>query len=305
MSHKIIVGFDGSDRGHDALALARRLAEATGSELLVASAWAYEFYEMPPAVEGYQALMHQNAEAAAERAEQILGESGASAYRVIGATSPARALHELAEREEADLVVVGSTSRGAFGRVLPGSVGERLLHGAPCAVAVAPRGFASNGSLVPVGVGFDGSPEASAALASAAGIARALGGGLHAIAAWRHPSPANPLFAFTSYHEFVADLERGHRARLDEALASVPAGGRAQTALIEGDPETVLAQESEKLGLLVLGSRGYGPLRRALLGGVSGQLLQTAACAVIVVPRGVEHPFGAAPGMTSAAAGAR
>ena len=37
---------------------------------------------------------------------------------------------------------------------------------------------------------------------------------------------------------------------------------------------------------MVVGSRGYGPLKAVLLGGVSGQLIRSAACPVIVVPRG-------------------
>ncbi len=55
--------------------------------------------------------------------------------------SPAHALHDLAEAEHAELIVVGSSHTGRLGRVAPGSTGERLLHGAPCAVAVVPHGY--------------------------------------------------------------------------------------------------------------------------------------------------------------------
>lgn len=295
MKPKIIVGYEVSDCGRDALVLGRRLAEATSGELVVASAWVHEFYELPPPVEGYSALMRKRAERAAREAERVVGESGAAAFHVIGASSSARALHEFAEREHADLVVVGSTSRGALGRVLPGSVGERLLHGAPCAVAVAPRGFANreSTSLVPVGAGFDGSHEAGAALASAAGLARALGGQLRAISVWHRPSPGHPLFAMTSYHDFIENLERAHRDRVAEAVATHAGDLDAEAIVLEGEAVAAIARESADLGMLVVGSRGYGPLRRALLGGVSGRLLQTAACPVMVVPHGVEHPFGA------------
>ncbi len=51
--------------------------------------------------------------------------------RVVGGVAAPRALHEVAEDEGADVIVLGSTHRGGLGRVLPGSVGERLLHGAP------------------------------------------------------------------------------------------------------------------------------------------------------------------------------
>jgi nucleotide-binding universal stress UspA family protein len=45
--------------------------------------------------------------------------------------------------------------------------------------------------------------------------------------------------------------------------------------------------------VLVSGSRGYGPVRAVLTGGVTGRVLRDAACPVIVLPRGVESPLGA------------
>lgn len=57
------------------------------------------------------------------------------AARTVGRYSAAHALHTVAESEQAAIDVVGSTHTGPLGRVLPGSTGERLLHGAPCAVA--------------------------------------------------------------------------------------------------------------------------------------------------------------------------
>jgi nucleotide-binding universal stress UspA family protein len=50
----------------------------------------------------------------------------------LRSTSAARALHEASEREDAGLLVVGSSRRSSAGRVLAGSTAERLLHGAPC-----------------------------------------------------------------------------------------------------------------------------------------------------------------------------
>jgi nucleotide-binding universal stress UspA family protein len=56
-------------------------------------------------------------------------------------------------------------------------------------------------------------------------------------------------------------------------------------ALLDGDAATQIAKASEHLDLLVLGSRGYGPLGAVLLGSVSSALVRTARCPVVVIPR--------------------
>src|SRR5437764_2563616 len=252
MSPTIIIGFDGSDGGRDALALGAILRDATGARLLAVSAYEHGSYEASPLAERSSSARRRHAEVAAEEARGWLDDAPRSESCVIGAPSPARALHEAAMREQADLVVVGSTSRGTLGRVLAGSVGERLLHGAPCAVGLAPSGFArvaSSGVLLPVGAAFDGSAESRAALATAADLAASLGGDLHAISVFQRPSPAHPLFAVTSYRQFVQDLEDEYRSRLSEAITTLAAGVAVEPIVVEGDPVAVLAEQSRALGL--------------------------------------------------------
>ena len=67
---------------------------------------------------------------------------------------------------------------------------------------------------------------------------------------------------------------------------------------LAGDPADQLGKRSAELDLMLAGSRGYGPLRSVLVGGVSGRLMRTVHCPLIVIPRGVQAPlttlFGAA-----------
>jgi nucleotide-binding universal stress UspA family protein len=49
--------------------------------------------------------------------------------------------------------------------------------------------------------------------------------------------------------------------------------------------DELAALDDREIDLLVCGSRGYGPVRRVLLGGVSSRLIRRAACPVVVVPR--------------------
>ena len=76
--------------------------------------------------------------AAVERAAESVDAGGRGLSRAARA---ARGLHELAEETSADLVVVGSGSAGKVGQVFAGNVALSLLHGSPCAVAVAPKGY--------------------------------------------------------------------------------------------------------------------------------------------------------------------
>jgi nucleotide-binding universal stress UspA family protein len=57
---------------------------------------------------------------------------------------------------------------------------------------------------------------------------------------------------------------------------------------LHGDPARALAEEAGKgIDLMVLGSRGYGPVGRVLLGGVSTALVRMAPCSLLIVPRSV------------------
>ena len=151
---EILVGIDDSAGAEDALAFARRLADATGARLQLASAYPYE--EWPSRVASHElgAFLRDEAQAVLDGRAASLGDDTVPTH-AIADHSPARALHRLAERIGAALIVVGSTHRGAIGRVLPGSTGERLMHGSPCPVAIAPRGHAAEGPIGVVGVGYD------------------------------------------------------------------------------------------------------------------------------------------------------
>jgi nucleotide-binding universal stress UspA family protein len=100
------------------------------------------------------------------------------------------------------------------------------------------------------------------------------------------------MFTVISYREFVQGLEGEHRSRLSKAIATLAAGVAVEPIVVEGDPVAVLAEQSRALGLLVLGSRGYGPLHAVLVGAVSSELLKRAACPTIVIPRGIQRAIG-------------
>ncbi len=293
----ILIGVDGSGRSEDAVAFGRRLAGATSGRVVVACAFPYSDIPSRAANLTYREALKTDANRTASRMAELLSNVPSERIHIetVANPSPPHALHDLAEAESASIVVVGSTHTGRAGRVTPGATAERLLHGAPCAVAVVPEGYrtATHPTIAGIGVAYNGSAESKAAVAAAAEAARVLDAELTVIGVVEadvYGAPA--MTGGPSYNILRKDIEEQIRTGLDEVVAGLPAGVRGVTACLEGDPAERLIAATERLDLLVIGSRGYGPLRAVLAGGVSGRVIRAAHCPVIVVPRGVEAPLG-------------
>ena len=201
---------------------------------------------------------------------------------VVASGSPAQGLHELAADGSASLLVVGSTHTGHVGRVHPGSTGERLLAGTPCDVAVVPLGYRTKTRerIARVGVAYDGSAEARVALDAGIAAARAFNATIEVISVIPTDVYGSPALMFGGgYVAARADVERGFRKDLDAVIAALPWDVAADSAALKGRPIGAIAQRSEWLDLLLIGSRGYGPLRSVMLGGTSGPLLRARRAA--------------------------
>ncbi len=281
---RIVVGYDSSDQAGDALALGDALMPAEGGELIVAS-----IEELEPLIGNIPQWQEQRDayyEADFAHASEQLNRDDFT--RRTGDGSAPAELEAIAEREDADVIVVGSTHRGVVGQVLPGSVGDRLLAGAPCAVAIAPIGYSrrEHPGIAMIGVAYDGEPEAQAAVDSALELARQYDAELRIIAVIPNRAveliPGRIGHTAAGYRELLHD----HFSRLlTDATAKVPEGVDVSSVLLPGDPAHEIAAQGVELDLLVLGSRGYGPVRRTLLGGVAREVVTVAPCPVIVLPR--------------------
>jgi nucleotide-binding universal stress UspA family protein len=76
------------------------------------------------------------------------------------------------------------------------------------------------------------------------------------------------------------------RAIHDAAIAGIADGIETESRFVEGSADDVLVEQSEEVDLLVVGSRGYGPIGAVLLGSASTALAHSASCPIIVMPRG-------------------
>ena len=285
----IVVGVEQSERSRDAVALARTLARAAGTRLILAGVYARD--------------ARADAQSTFERIARPLGGVRAE-LRAIPCTSVSRGLQQLAAEEGALAIVVGPSHRGRVGRIVPGSVGTRLLHGAPCPVAVAPSGYWGGGQppIRRIGVGYEGSPESAEALDAAIGLATCTGAAVRVLGV---VEPAAITAAVPSGLGYVereestrADLTEGLQHAIDRAAAPVEIAGE----IADGYADDELARLSHDVDLLICGSRGHSPLGSVMLGSVSAGVLRKTRSPVLIVPRGARDGFAALGARTTAAA---
>jgi nucleotide-binding universal stress UspA family protein len=287
----VVVGFDGSPTGEDALALARWCGRVLDGPTIVA------VVHPSPAPVGigrvdaeWVADRHRLAEQILDDARQLMSSgAGPVEYRILQSSSAAHGLHDLAEEVGAGIIVVGSRRKGPEERLFAGSTAERLLSGSVCPIAVAPSGMRSRstGPLTRIGVAYVETPEAHVALDLAARLARRTSAELRLYSVVAGESEVMPLgIGYDGEHAFSSTVQEAFQLALDTALAGLPADVEASGQLLTGNVVDVLSElDGPDVDVLFCGSRGYGPVRRVLLGGVSSKLVRRARSPLIVVPR--------------------
>lgn len=285
MNRKLVIGIRPGEHEDDALQLGRLLAEVLSARPIVFTALPWPAY-----LAGPEELQKQ-AEAEMEWKFAVISDELRhldAETMVTTSQSPAESLEAIADAEDADLIVIGSASRGPIGRTLLGSVSGSVVTGSSHAVAIAPHGYAEQTSrrLLEFAVAFDGSPEAWAALETGVGLAERCHGSLTVIAVADYPyyGYATSWSVLTTGE--IRDAEHTEKRRvLDLAMKRIPEGLGAESRLLTGSAGVLLSEVSGEFDLLIAGSRSYGPLRRTLLGSTTHKLAQSAGCPVLILPR--------------------
>ena len=276
MFTNVLVGVDGQANARDAIALASRLIDARG-ELTLA-------HVHPGALNPTHAVTPGRVREEQQASDGLLEAERAqadvrAALASVSALSPGRGLHEQAERQGADLLVVGSSSRGLLGRAMVGDDTRSALNGAPCAVAIAARGYSEAPKpFATIGVGYNHSPESRGALAVARQVAPASRARVVALNVVSLPTYTFAGLMTPMLGESIESLLQEENARLAEFSG---VDGRAVYGLAGEE----LAEFGDEVDLLVVGSRSYGPWRRLVLGSTSNYLQRHARCSLLVLPR--------------------
>jgi nucleotide-binding universal stress UspA family protein len=201
-------------------------------------------------------------------------------------------LIELAVANQANLVVVGSSSTGLLGRVALGSVTERLVHTAEVPVAIAPRGYPQNaGRIRRLTASYGGEADVNGLIPAAAELAKKWSAKLRIVSftvrnttAFRGiiESSAEDLVVEQWTRRTIADITkqlndiREHMAVPDVDVV-VGAGHDWNSAV-----ESVSWDAGD---MLVLGSGAAAQSAQVFLGSAAAKILRHAPVPVMIVPR--------------------
>ena len=307
---KILLATDGSEEAALAAQTAADLANRTNSELHIVHVRAgitphYPgYYIGPGVVEDAEEKGRKHRDWEAQRlletqAEQLRAAGGSVAQLHLRVGRPEREIIALAEELSARLIIPGSRGRGGVRRALMGSVSDSVVRHAHCPVMVV-RGEAvvfPNKILLAT----DGSEEANLAASTAAEMAKSTNSELHVVCVEHTPDIFYEMPGIVLDPNLQSRLEEGvdeaAKTTLEEQVQKIKETGIevAGAHTREGFPDEEIVGVAGRLsaGLIVMGSRGRGPLRRALLGSVSDSVVRHAHCPVLVVrperERSAEH----------------
>ncbi len=327
---KVLFAYDGSSSANEALDDLKRAGLPSNLHLLivsVAEVWVLEpegkdaadaepedaeseVLTTPSVARG--AVISREAEAGldrargfAEHAARIVRESF-PAWTVdtfIYPDSPAWGVLHAAAKWKPDLIILGSRGRSALGRVLLGSVSQKVLSEAECSVRIARHRDRVGGSPLRLLVGVDNTPDSNAAVDEVAARVWPAGTSVTVFAAIEPLGIfTDPTFAYNAaqmneIYDGVAGWWEHMEGVIDAAVGKLRnVGLLADRKVSDGMPIPSILDEAEELGAdsIFLGARGHRFMERFLLGSVSAAVAARADCSVEVVRRakGVEEKKG-------------
>jgi nucleotide-binding universal stress UspA family protein len=282
---RIVVGVDGSVGADRALEWAVAEAELREAELELVLGFVLQVRRAPLATSSRD-IAEATMDEVIERNAGVLGRI-AWKSEVVPLLGRPYADAVLEESDDADLVVVGSRGLGGFTELLLGSTGHRVAAHATCPVAVI-RGDGSGADAATIVVGVDGSQAARRALRWALAEAALRGVDVTLVHGFSLPDPG--MLSGVATPEQIASSRAAARETADRIVESalddvdVPDGVTVTPQIVPGTPAGAVLAHATAGDLTVLGTRGFGRVRRALVGSTSHQVLHHAPGPVVVVP---------------------
>lgn len=288
---KVLYAVDGSAPSVDAGRLLGKVSDPRRVEVTVAS--------ISPRTDGatgsdpkhVHEMLEEATSALVERTAGSLEEHGLDVARHVGHGRPGEEIVRLIRRDWYDLTVLGAGNRSWLGNTLLGSTSTYVLHSSPSSVLIVHEG-PSEQMPAPILLGTDGSRSAALATETLAGLIRPDACRVTSLSVALAPGPPVDLWPVpTGDADAVPLAEAAQRGRLEEAetkareaaevLARAGIDARHKGAL--GNPTIEILKEADggAYDLVVIGSRGLGPVQRILLGSVSDQVARHARATLV------------------------
>jgi nucleotide-binding universal stress UspA family protein len=296
MFDKILVPLDGSALAERALEPAVRLVEASDTSLDLERSLVLVHAVVPEMVGEFAWLMREDPVEAQQHESGVyleairahLAQDGLVVRARVQEGDEASVIVDAAAVEDVDLIVMSSHGRTGILRWMLGSVTEKVLHRAPCPVLVA----RSARSIHRILVTLDGSPLAETALHPGLALAERLGASVTLLQVNTKPGLAEsqPLQYNWSRPAEGGQAESGAmtaaESYLDNLAATQRRAGLTVTAVhVTGNAaDSILAfAEANDVDLIAMSTHGRTGLRRWLYGSVTGKVMRSAPCSMLIV----------------------
>ena len=227
------------------------------------------------------------AEAELVKAGERARAGGLTVETTMKGGHPAREILALADRAQADMLVIGTHGRGGVEHLLLGSVAEKIMRKAACPVLVVPPGAPGDSDalfsriLCPI----DGSAASAHALTYALSLARETDGHVTLLYVVE-PVPAAGEFGALDVEEYRRAGEEHARQVLRDAVPDdVRTWCRLDERVATGKPsERILdAATTERADVIVMGVRGRGAIDLLAFGSTTNEVIRRAGCPVLAV----------------------
>ena len=284
----LVIGYDGAPGGADALALGLGWSRQLSVRAVIVTVYPGPAPIGPGRVDvEWVADRRREAERLLDEALTVSSPATSVEFKAVGSGSASHGLHDVAEELGASLIVLGSQTER---RLLATSTGERVIAGAPCPVAMPPRGWRDRAShdLGRIGVAFVPTPDGREALRVAAMLALRVGARLHVVTVVAGPAEVMSYRIGEDVDRmYVSAAKETFEQSIEQAISELASDITASGEVIVGDDpvETLAGMANSSSDAFFVGSRGYGPMRRVLLGGVASRLLRRLDIPAVIVPR--------------------
>lgn len=294
MVRTIIVPLDGSELAEQAVPHATALAQAAGAKIVFVRA-ILTAGEFAPGAQAYNQTLQELAAAYLEGVAKAAKDKAVDTEILVSDDEASDAILKAIDVRQADLVVMSTHGRSGLGRVVWGSIADRVLRDSSVPVFLVPKNASAawqGGNPIRLVVPLDGSALAEEALPPAEALARSLGAEIVLVRSiqqnpWMMAN-TDPWITYALYADEVqAQLLQEASAYLDTIASRLNDKGITASVVLgewEGAAGAIRRAASENQAqAIVIASHGRGGPSRMLLGSVSDEIVRTAQLPVLVV----------------------